>query len=206
MDLKQPTKSQLNPEIFDVELNPQLLAQAVRVHQIRKRQGTRKTKSRGEVRGGGRKPWRQKGTGRARHGSIRSPIWVGGGHAHPLVPRKHQASMPRKMSRKALFSALSSKFTEGKIFVADSFQLKAISTQALKGMLEKSGLEGWILIVLPEKDEWVVLSARNLPEVGVIEARFVTTYEVLHADCLVFVGDAIGVLEKTFLGGVGRER
>lgn len=199
MQLRQPKETELSEEIFKVSPNPYLLAQAVRVHRERVRKGTKKTKGRGEVRGGGKKPWRQKGTGRARHGSIRSPLWVGGGHAHPLLPIKHWARLPKKMRRRALFSALAMRLSEGKIFILEKHALKKPSTREALRMIEDWGLEGTTLIIVPQPDEVLKLSVRNLPQIFYCEARQLNVYCLLKAQNLVFVGDAIKVLEKTFV-------
>lgn len=203
MKLTQPKKSQLNPEIWEIPPNPHLLAQAVHVHRTRARKGTKKTKSRSEVRGGGRKPWRQKGTGRARHGSIRSPIWRGGGHAHSLVPIDHKARLPKKMKRKALFSALSGKQDEGRIFVADLPEIEKPSTKRARDWVDGWELEGLTLVITPEPDENLKLSVRNLPNVEYLEARQLSVYPVLKAENLVFVDNSMDVLERTFLNRNG---
>lgn len=199
MQLQQPTTEQLNQDVFGVSPNPQLLAQAVHVHRTRARRGTKKTKARGEVRGGGRKPWAQKGTGRARHGSIRSPIWVGGGHAHSLVPINHQARLPKQMKRRALFSALSVRQDEGKVFLLKGHGLKKPSTQDARKMIDGWQLEGSVLIITPKPDENLKLSVRNLPGVEYLEVRRLNVYDVLRAESLVFVGEALDTLEEVFL-------
>lgn len=196
MELKQPRKSELSSEVFDVTVSSDLIAQAVRVHRTKMRQGTRKTKGRGEVSGGGRKPWRQKGTGRARHGSIRSPIWVGGGHAHPIRPANYKARLPKKMKRAAIFSILSSRLKEGRIFTLDKHTIKKPSTKEAQKMINDWGLAGSILLIVPKPDKTLTLSTRNLPSVNVIQARQLSVYDALRAENLVFVGEAMKVVEE----------
>lgn len=189
----------LNPTIFAAKINEQLMAQAVRVRLANARLGTVKTKGRGEVRGGGRKPWRQKGTGRARHGSIRSPIWVGGGHAHALRPRDLSLKMPTKMKRLALFSALTKKFKEGKIFILDKLDLKEVKTKVMIETLQKLPVAKKVLLVIPRKDEKTEFSIHNLPKKKALEARLLNTYDVLNYDSVVLLKDSLKVLEETFL-------
>ncbi|MBM4402653.1 MAG: 50S ribosomal protein L4, partial [Candidatus Cloacimonetes bacterium] len=189
----------LNPTIFAAKINEQLMAQAVRVRMINARLGTAKTKGRGEVRGGGKKPWRQKGTGRARHGSIRSPLWVGGGHIHPLRPRDFSLKMSRKMKRLALFSALTKKLAEGKIFILDKLTLPAVKTKQMAEILQKLPIAKKVLLVIPEKDEKIELSARNLPKKKTLEARLLNTYDVLNYESVVIIKDSLKVIEKTFI-------
>lgn len=196
---KEKSETDLNPRIFEVKVNPKLMAQAVRVRLTNARLGTRKTKTRGEVRGGGKKPWRQKGTGRARHGSIRSPIWVGGGHAHALAPFNYLLNLPKKQRRAALFSALSLKQKEGKIFVLEAIDLKEIKTQAFKKILDNLKIGDKTLVVIPKKDEIIETSARNLPRVKALEARLLNAYDVLKYENVLMLKDSLGVIEKTFL-------
>ena len=196
---KLKTKTDLNDQIFGIKPNPELLAQYVRVYQANQRQGTVKTKTRGEVRGGGRKPWRQKGTGRARHGSTRSPIWVGGGTAHGPQPKDWSLTMPKKMRRKALFSALSQKVKHEGILILDKLELKGIKTKELKEVLDKLPVKDKILIALDRIDERIILSARNLPKVKTIQAKDLNAYEILDTRTVLFSKDALRVLEETFL-------
>ena len=196
---KLKTKVELNDQIFGIKPNEDLMAQYVRVYRANQRQGTVKTKTRGEVRGGGRKPWRQKGTGRARHGSIRSPIWVGGGTVHGPQPRDWSLRMPTKMKRKALFSALSQKMKEGGILVLNRIELKGIKTKDLEGILNKLPIKDKILIALDKMDEKVILSARNLAGVKTIQAKDLNAYEALNTKTILFPKSSLKVLEGTFL-------
>lgn len=196
---KLKTKIELNDEIFGLEPNADLMAQYVRVYQANQRQGTVKTKTRGEVSGGGRKPWRQKGTGRARHGSIRSPLWVGGGTVHGPQPKDWSLKMPKKMKRGALFSALSQKQKEGGVLVLNKIELKEIKTKDLAGILNKLPVKDEVLIALERMDEKVILSARNFSGVKAIQAKDLNAYEVLDTKTMLFPKTALKVLEETFL-------
>jgi len=196
---KLKTKVELNEKIFGVEPNTDLLAQYVRVYRANQRQGTVKTKTRGEVRGGGRKPWAQKHTGRARHGSIRSPLWRGGGTTHGPQPKDWSLTMPKKMRRGALFSALSLKLKEEGILVLSKIDLKGIKTKELKKILEKLPVKDRILIALDKVDEKIILSARNLPGVKTISAKDLNGYEVLETKTLLLPKSSLKVLEEVFL-------
>lgn len=196
---KKVSKVELNSTLFSAKVNPDLMAQAVKVRLNNARLGTQKTKSRGEVRGGGRKPWRQKGLGRARHGSIRSPLWVGGGHAHPLRPRDYSLALPKKMRRRALFSALSQKLNEGQIFILDKLNFKEIKTQKMVEILSNLPISEKVLLVIPGKEKKIELSIRNLPKKKVLEARLLNSYDVLNYESLVFLKDSLEVLKETFV-------
>lgn len=187
---------QLLVEIFGQEANLPLLAQAVRVHLANRHLGTKKTKGRGEVRGGGRKPWRQKGTGRARHGSRRSPLWVGGGHAHPLKPKDYTLRFSKKMKIQALISALSFKNKEGKILLLDEIPIKEGKTREVKKFLDEKKLVGYTLIITPDSDLSLYQAIRNLPKVQAVTAQSLTTYNVLKAQNLFFLKKALPVLNR----------
>lgn len=196
---KKVEKIELNPAIFAATVNPKLMAQAVRVRLINARLGTRKTKSRGEVRGGGRKPWRQKGTGRARHGSRRSPIWVGGGHAHPLRPNNYSLKIPSKMRRLALFSALTQKNKQKCLLIVDKIDLKKVSTKSVSEILKKLPVAEKVMLVLPKKERKIELSVKNLPKKKTLEARLLNVYDVLNYETILILRDSLEVVEKTFL-------
>jgi large subunit ribosomal protein L4 len=163
-----------------------------------RRQGTASTKTRGEVRGGGRKPWIQKGTGRARHGSIRSPIWVGGGIAFGPKPRSYRYTMPKKIKRLALKSALSAKAQSDKVIVLDSFDLKEPKTKSVLKILQNLKIDGKVLLVTAQADEVVYKSARNLPNVHTAVADQLNVLQVLNADYLVFTREAVNRAEEVF--------
>jgi large subunit ribosomal protein L4 len=155
------------------------------------RSGTHSTKTRAEVRGGGAKPWKQKGTGRARQGSIRAPHWRGGGIAHGPKPRDYSQRTNKKMIRLALRSALSDRASEGKVVVIDAWSLDAPSTKAAKAALVALGIEGRVLVVLRRDDDVAARSLRNLPEVHLLPADQLNTYDVLCSDYVVFTRDSL---------------
>ena len=187
----------LKEEIFGVAIRPHLLHQAVVAHGNNRRRGTAATKTRGFVRGGGKKPWRQKGTGRARAGSIRSPIWVGGGTIFGPQPRDYSSQLPKTARRKALLSALSLKNQEGKIIVLDKLELDQTKTKLMRKVLEDLQVKN-ALIVIPRPDEKVELSARNLPAVKVLRADGINVYEILRHEHLILTEGSLRLLEERF--------
>jgi large subunit ribosomal protein L4 len=190
----------LAPEIFDVQVNVPVMHEVVRAQLAAARQGTHSTKTRGEVRGGGRKPWRQKGLGRARHGSIREPQWTGGGVAHGPKPRDHSMRLNRKMRALALRSALTDRAREGKIIVIDPPEFEEPETKRAVELLETWGALGKVLLVLGRDDDSHLNAAksfRNLPEVLI--ANYPTIYEVLSSDTLVFTKPALDELTSSAL-------
>ncbi len=188
--------AELPKSIFEAEIKPDLMHQAY-VRQIANaRLGTHKTKTRSEVAGGGRKPWRQKGTGRARHGSIRSPIWVGGGAAHKPQPRDYSQRMPRKMRRAALRSALSVKAGEKQITVVDEFSMTEPKTRELSEILKTLAGDESALLLLPARSENVEKSVRNLPKAKVLHASYVNVRDLLQYDRLIMPIGSIEVLQK----------
>lgn len=179
---KKIEKLDLDESVFGAEPNDKLLSQYIRVYQHNQRQGNASTKDRSEVSGGGRKPWRQKGTGRARHGSIRSPIWTGGGVAHGPKPKSWRLEFPKKMRRAALVSALSEKFLRNRIKIIDAFDIKAPQTKKLTGILEKLKARGKVLLVTEGKDENVLRSANNIRSLSVSMSGNLNAHEVLYCD------------------------
>lgn len=177
--------------IFGAEVKRSVLHSAVRMYLDRKRLGTASTKTRAEVRGGGRKPWRQKGTGWARHGSIRSPIWRKGGIVFGPKPRDYAWSLPRKMKRLALRSALSAKAARGKVAVVEGLRLESPKTKEVFSMLRGIGAERSALIVLARRDENVLRSARNIPGTDVTVFKDLNAYDVLAHDAIVLSRDAL---------------
>jgi large subunit ribosomal protein L4 len=185
-------EQELDPAVFDVEVNLPAMHQVVVAGMAAARRGTQSTKTRAEVAGGGRKPWRQKGTGRARHGSIRSPIWTGGGVAHGPKPRDHSLRVPKKMKRLALRSALTDRARDGRIKVLDGLTFDEPSTKDALGVLESLQTEGGtVLLVVAGPDEVVEKSFRNLGEVKIDYPGNVSTYDVLYADWIVFTREAL---------------
>jgi large subunit ribosomal protein L4 len=177
---------ELDDATFGIEPNVSVMHQVVTAQLAARRAGTQSTKTRAEVRGGGAKPWKQKGTGRARQGSIRSPQWVGGGVALGPKPRSYAQRTPKKMVRLALRSALSDRAADGKVVVVDDWAFDAPSTKAAVAALSALDLEGRVLVVLSRDDVAAWKSFRNLPTVHVLEVAELNTYDVLVSDVVVF--------------------
>lgn len=187
----------LDPSVFGIEPNMAVLHQVVTAQLAGARTGTASTKTRGEVRGGGRKPWRQKGLGRARHGSIRSPQWVGGGVAHGPKPRDFSQRTPKKMKRLALCSALSARAAEAAVKVVDDFDWAAPKTKQALSLLRAMGVEGKVLVVLSRLNGVAARSFRNLPDVILAEPGQLTAYDVLWADEVVFTSHTVGSVGRS---------
>lgn len=194
---KQVGDLDLKEEIFGVEANVPLVHQAVVRHLANQRQGTVATKTRAEVSGGGRKPWRQKGTGRARHGSTRSPIWVGGGTTFGPQPRDYRQKLPKKARRAALRSALSSKVRDGEFVVVDELRFAEPRTKEMARIITNlAGENGRALVVTVDTDRNIVLSTRNIPGTQAARARDLNVYDVLdHAKILV-TREAVAQIEE----------
>lgn len=188
----------LSDEIFAVEVNPVAMHSAVVNILANARQGTQSTKTRAEVRGGGRKPWRQKGTGRARQGSIRSPQWMGGGVALGPKPRSYRYTLPKKVKRLALKSALTTKVLENDIIVLDDLKLDALKTKEMVKVLDNLNVDSSALIVLPEVDKNVVLSARNLQNVKTATTNTINTYDILRFNKFIVTKDAVAKIEEVY--------
>jgi len=188
---KRVGELELDPGVFEVKVSEPAMHQVVTAGLAAQRAGTHSTKTRAEVAGGGRKPWRQKGTGRARHGSIRSPIWVGGGVAHGPRPRDHSMRVPKKMKRLALRSALTETAREERIRVVEALSFDEPSTKRALDVLEALDLWGRVLVVLAAPDSTVEKSFRNLPNVRMCYPGNLGTHEVLYADWVLFTKDAI---------------
>jgi large subunit ribosomal protein L4 len=188
----------LSEELFAAPVNAAVLHQVVTAQLAGRRLGTSDTKTRGEVAGGGRKPYRQKGTGRARQGSRRAPHFTGGGVVFGPHPRSYAQRLPRKMKRLALRGALTAKFGGDAIRVLDAFGLEAIRTKELLGVLENLKVAGRVLIVSPARDERLDLSARNLPRVAVLLADSLNVVDLLNADTIVIEQPALARLEEVY--------
>lgn len=188
---------ELNDAVFGVKVNEHLVHQAVVRHLANKRQGTQKAKTRAEVRGGGRKPWRQKGTGHARQGSIRAPQWTGGGVVFAPVPRDYSKKMNKKERRAALRSALTSRVEAEKLIVLDELRLEEIKTKEMQRILNNLKVEKAV-IVLPEKDEKVVLSARNIPNVATISSDMLSVYDVMKYSTVIMTKAAVASIEEVY--------
>ncbi|HRW40615.1 MAG TPA: 50S ribosomal protein L4 [Microthrixaceae bacterium] len=186
---KKAGSVELDESYFGIEPNVAVMAQVVTAQLAARRAGTQATKTRAEVRGGGAKPWAQKGTGRARAGSSSSPIWRGGGVALGPRPRSYAQKTPKKMVRLALRSALSDRAAEGKVLVVDSWDWDVPKTKDAKAALAALGATGRVLVVLNDGDGVAARSFRNLPEVQLINARELNAYDVLVNDVIVFTKD-----------------
>jgi len=190
---------ELNAELFDAPVNVGVLHQVVTAQLAGRRMGTHDTKTRGEVRGGGRKPYRQKGTGRARQGSRTAPHYKGGGAVFGPHPRSYEQRLPRKMKRLALRGALTAKLGDAAIRVIDAFGLEAIKTRDVAGILAALNATGRVLVVAPAGDERLRLSARNLPTVDVILADSLNVVDVVNADTVVIEQPALARMEEVYL-------
>lgn len=189
---------ELSDVIFGADINGAVLHAAVRAYLLNQRQGTQSTLTRTEVSGGGRKPWRQKGTGHARQGSIRAPQWTHGGIALGPKPRSYNYVLPKKMRRLALKSALSSKVADGALLVLDELKLDEIKTKTVAAMLTALNADRKVLLVLPEKNDVAVKSARNIPGVKTALVNTINTYDILNADKLIVVKDAVAKIEEVY--------
>jgi large subunit ribosomal protein L4 len=182
---------ELDDAVFGVQPNVPVMHQVVTAQLANRRRGTQSTKTRAEVSGGGAKPWKQKGTGRARAGSSRSPIWSGGGVALGPKPRSYKQRTPKKMIRLALLSALSDRANEGQVIVLDAWGIDAPSTKAAKAVLDAVGATGRALVVVGLEEEAVAKSLRNLPNVHVILNAELNAYDVLCSDHVVFTPETL---------------
>lgn len=195
---KQTGSMELNPEVFGIQPNKAVLHSAVVNYLANQRQGTHSTLTRAEVRGGGKKPWRQKGTGHARQGSIRAPQWTHGGIVFGPKPRDYRYTLPKKMRRLAMKSAFSSKVLSDDMMVLESLQLEEIKTKTIVNMLNALGATRKVLLVLPEKDEKVILSARNIPGVKTALVNTLNVYDILNSDKFIVVKDAVAQIEEVY--------
>ena len=189
---------ELDDAIFGVEINEHLVHMAVVQQQANNRQGTQKAKTRSEVSGGGRKPWRQKGTGHARQGSIRAPQWTGGGVVFAPVPRDYSFKMNKKEKRAALKSALSDKVASEKLIVLDKFELDEYKTKKVAEVLANLKVEGKTLIVLPDIDEKITKSAGNIPTVQTSQVGTLNVYDVVNNGTLVVTKDAVEKIQEVY--------
>jgi large subunit ribosomal protein L4 len=187
---------ELNESVFGIEPNQHVLFEAIVMQRASLRQGTHKVKGRSEVSGGGRKPWRQKGTGRARQGSIRSPQWRGGGTVFGPTPRSYSYKLPKKVRRLAIKSALSSKVLEESILVLESLALETPKTKDFKAVLTGLSVDKKALVVTADLDENVALSARNIPGVTVVTANGISVLDVVSHDKLIMTKAAVEKVEE----------
>jgi len=190
----------LREDIFQEEINEPVVHEVVNAQLAARRQGNASTKTRPEKRGGGRKPWRQKGTGRARHGSIRSPLWVGGGVTFGPKPRSYEKKVNRKVKKLAYRSILSSKYENEELKIIDKLEFAEPKTREARKLLEKLGLaEKKVLVILPEKDENSYLSFRNLPRVKTMVAEAVNAFDLLNNEMILLPEAALAKLEEVLI-------
>ncbi len=197
MEGKEVDTIDLSDEIFGVEVNEHLVHMAVVQQLANKRQGTQKAKTRSEVSGGGRKPWRQKGTGHARQGSTRAPQWTGGGVVFAPVPRDYSFKMNKKEKRAALKSALTSRVQENKLIVIDELKFDEIKTKNFKAVMDNLKVAK-AYVVLNDNDEKVVMSARNLPNVQTALTNTINVYDVMKGGTVILTKDAVKTIEEVY--------
>ena len=188
---------ELNDSVFGVEVNEHLVHMAVVAQLAAKRQGTQSAKTRAEVSGGGKKPWRQKGTGHARQGSTRAPQWTGGGVVFAPKPRTYTIKMNKKERRLALKSALTSRVNENKLIVLDSFNMDEIKTKKFQAVMTNLKVSK-ALVVMAEKNDNIVLSARNIPAVKTALTNTINVYDILKYDTVVVTKDAVNAIQEVY--------
>lgn len=196
---KSVGKVELPDDIFGVKVNKELLYEAVHNHLANKRQGNAATKTKGLISGGGKKPYRQKGTGRARAGSNRSPLWRGGGTIFGPQPRDYSYKLPKKARWLALSTALAAKFKDNEVIIIDNFSVEEPKTKTVMSMLNGMGLKN-VLIIVPEKNRNLELAARNIPGVNISRVSELNVYSILSHEKLLIVKDAIERLKEAYLG------
>lgn len=185
---------EVSDEVFNSPVKGHLIHDAVKMYLANKRQGTASTKTRGEVSGGGKKPWKQKGTGRARAGSNRSPLWRKGAILFGPKPRDYSYRLPKKVLKAALKSAISLKVSENKLYVLDNISLPEVKTKHFNEIIKKFDLNK-VLLVLPDRDKNIELSARNIPNVKVLKSDLINVYEIMKYENLVMLKDAVKNIE-----------
>ena len=190
---------ELNDEIFGADVNEHLIYMAVKQQLANRRQGTQKAKTRSEVSGGGRKPWRQKGTGHARQGSTRSPQWTGGGVVFAPVPRDYSFKMNKKEKRAALKGALTDKVQKGSIIVLDELKMEEKKTKVFAEVMKNIKAEGKSYVVIGDNDQNVIRSARNLPGVKTSVSDLINVYDIMNAKTLVVTKEAVAKIEEVFI-------
>ena len=196
MEGKEVEKIELNDSVFGVEVNEHLVHMAVAQQLANNRQGTQKAKTRSEVSGGGRKPWRQKGTGHARQGSTRAPQWTGGGVVFAPVPRDYTVKMNKKEKKAALKSALTSKVQDSKFIVLDELSFDEIKTKNFVEVLNNLKVDKKAIVVMPEIDEKVIMSARNIPTVQTTLVNTLNVYDVMNGGTVIVTKDAVAKIEE----------
>ena len=197
MEGKEVGSIELNDAVFGVKVNEHLVHMSVVQHLANKRQGTQKAKTRSEVSGGGRKPWRQKGTGHARQGSIRAPQWKGGGVVFAPVPRDYSFKINKKEKRAALKSALTSRVNENKLIVVEELKFDEIKTKNFKNVMNNLKVDK-ALVVVGEKNDNAYYSSRNLPSINMLCADSINVYDIMKGDTLVLTKDAVAKIEEVY--------
>ena len=197
MEGKEVGTIELNDAVFGVEVNEHLVHMAVVQQLANNRQGTQKAKTRSEVRGGGRKPWRQKGTGHARQGSTRSPQWTGGGVVFAPVPRDYSFKINKKEKRAALKSVLTSRVLDNKLIVVDELKFDEIKTKKFQAVMDNLKVKK-ALVVIADNDEKITMSARNIPTVKTALVNSINVYDILKGDTLVLTKDAVAKIEEVY--------
>jgi large subunit ribosomal protein L4 len=195
---KKVAQVDLNDAVFGAEVNEAIIYDVVKMQLASRRSGTASTKTRSDVRGGGKKPWRQKGTGRARAGTSRSPIWRGGGIVFGPHPRDYSYSIPKKVRKKALISALSMKFKENKMLVLKDFPMEKISTRIFKGVVDLFSLKK-ALFVIDETNEVLLKSSRNMKNVKMIRSEGINVYDILNHEHLILLEPSVKKIEGALL-------
>lgn len=195
---KKVSTLELNDTVFAKEVNEALIHTVIVNYLANQRQGTQSTKTRSEVSGGGRKPWRQKGTGRARHGSTRSPIWVKGGIALGPKPRSYKYKLNKKEKQNAIKMILSAKLADNKLIVVDEFKLTEIKTKSVVNVLNNLNAVGRTLLVLDQKDDIILKSARNIEKMHVSNADVLNAYELLNNKQVIMTVDTVKKLEEVY--------
>ncbi len=195
---EQVSEIELDANVFGVEVNEHVLYEVVKNQLANKRQGTQSAKTRAEVRGGGRKPWRQKGTGRARAGSIRSPLWVGGGMTFAPKPRDYSYKLPKKVRRLAMKSALTSKVNSNEMIVLDELNIEMPKTKEMVNILKNLNVDKKVLIITNEKNDALTKSAQNIPGVQIALVNTLNVYDILKYDKFIITKDAVQKVEEVY--------
>jgi len=198
IEKKKVSQVDLNDAVFGAEVNEAIIYDVVKMQLASRRSGTASTKTRSDVRGGGKKPWRQKGTGRARAGTSRSPIWRGGGIVFGPHPRDYSYSIPKKVRKKAIISALSMKFKENKMLVLKDFPMEKISTRIFKGVVDLFSLKK-ALFVIDETNEVLLKSSRNIENVKMIRSEGINVYDILNHEHLILLEPSVKKIEGALL-------
>jgi large subunit ribosomal protein L4 len=198
IEKKKVAEVELSDAVFGAEVNEAVVYDVVRMQMAARRSGTSSTKTRSDVRGGGKKPWRQKGTGRARAGTTRSPIWRGGGIVFGPHPRDYSFSVPKKVRKKALISVLSMKLKEDKMLILKDFPMTKISTKAFKNVVDLFGFKK-VLFVLDQENEYLLKSSRNIRNIKMIRSEGINVYDVLNYEYLVLLEPSVKKIEGALL-------